>query len=140
MALLSWGWGQPSLGLCLELMPNDYLENSFKLQSQAFSLLFLGEIRMSVTVWKNAQSLQNATLKERTLPREKKNKAGCKWDQRFTTLVTAFISSEASSLPHPLLPWKHLAMINGAVGHSEETLGVTNAPSTVPEISSAAPL
>jgi hypothetical protein len=61
-------------------MPNDYLENSFKLQSQAFSLLFLGEIRMSVTVWKNAQSFQNATLKERKFPSEKTNKAGYKWD------------------------------------------------------------
>lgn len=128
MTLLSRGWGQPSLGLCLEFVPNDYLENSYKLQSQAFSLLFLGEIRMSVTVWKNAQSLQKAARKERNLPREKKNKAGCKWDQHFAALLTAFISSEANSLPHPLLPWKHLAVTNKPNGHSEETHGATHAP------------
>lgn len=128
MTLLSWGWGQPSLGLCLECMPNDHLENSFKLQSQAFSLLFLGAIRMSVTVWKNAQSLQNATLKERKLPREKKNKAGCKWDQHFAASLTVFISSDVNSLPHPLLPWKHSAITNKPNGHSEETHGATSAP------------
>lgn len=99
-----------------------------KLQSQAFSLLFLGEIRVSVTVWKNAQSLQKATRKERNLPREKKNKAGCKWDQHFAALLTAFISSEANFLPHPLLPWKHSAITNEPNGHSEETHGATNAP------------
>lgn len=128
MTLLSRGWGQPSPGLCLDLMPNDYLENSCKLQSQAFALLFLGEIRVSVTVWKNAQSLQKATRKERNLPREKKNKAGCKWDQHFAALLTAFISSEANFLPHPLLPWKHSAITNEPNGHSEETHGATNAP------------
>lgn len=63
--------------LSLELMVNDYLENSSKKQCQAFSLLFLGAIFMSVIVWKNAQSLYCVTLKERKFPNEKKNKAGC---------------------------------------------------------------
>lgn len=39
-----------SRALSLEFMANGYLENSFKKQSQAFSLLFLGEICMSVIV------------------------------------------------------------------------------------------
>lgn len=50
--------------LSLEFKANDYLENSLKKQSQAFSLLFLGEICMSVIVWKNAQSLHYATQKK----------------------------------------------------------------------------
>ena len=57
-------------------MANDYLENSLKKQCQAFSLLFLGATCVSVTVWKNAQSLYCVTLKERKFPDEKINKAG----------------------------------------------------------------
>jgi hypothetical protein len=66
-------------------MANDHLENSLKQRSQAFSLLFLGEILRSVIVWKDAQSLHYATLKERKFPNEKKNKAGYKtgkWDRK----------------------------------------------------------
>lgn len=77
-------WGSCPRAPSLEFMADDYLENSFKKQRQAFSLLFLGEIHVSVIVWKNAQSFHCVTLKGRQFPREEKNKANCntgKWDR-----------------------------------------------------------
>lgn len=57
-----------------------------------------------------------------------------------TALGSAFISSEANSLPHPLLPWKRLAIAPEPSGHSEGTLGAPSTSSPVPKIPYAAPL
>lgn len=125
MALLSWGWGQPSLGLCLEFMPNDYLENSFKLLSQAFSLLFLGEIRMSVTVWKNAQSFQNAKLKGRELPGRRQTR------QAASETVLWSLTPSAQRLTHFFIlccPRRHLVIASDPSSHKEESHGPRTRP------------
>lgn len=102
------GVGAATPGPWLECMANDYLENSLKKQSQASSLLFLGEIRLSVSLWKNAQSLHSVTLKERKFPNEKKNKSsysGGKWDHFHCFRKTALLKLSSPAQRAKLFSW-----------------------------------
>lgn len=83
------------------MLPGEFLKEA----ESGIPLLFLGNIRWSVIVWKNAQSLHCVTPKERKFPNEKQNKAGCnrgKGNHFLLLQRTAFPDSSMAGV------WKQL--------------------------------